>query len=207
MEFQNKKIEIDTWYLIDFSFFFFLIFKGSKFASEINGNDSEKTKNIVQDKTEVSKRRIIDSDNSLNDSIKNMNEIENTLNELCNEIGSQREESNAFQVLMNRSKPIQYKLLPQQSVENIECKEKLDDIKQLKSKRKEKLIALAAKKGYSKKKIIEVEEGERIEKRIENRMRFFKSDVTDDVTHNKNESIELSLKNKQQSGNLLNYFR
>ncbi|XP_050460172.1 uncharacterized protein LOC126856044 isoform X2 [Cataglyphis hispanica] len=126
---------------------------------------------------------------------------------LCNEVGSQREESNAFQVLMNRSKPIQYKELSPQSIEDIENKEKLDDIKELRSRHKEKLIALADKKGYSKRKIAEMEEGERIEKNIENRMRFFKSDVTDDIAHKRNDSIGLSIKNnKQQSGNLLDYF-
>ncbi|XP_070152901.1 enhanced level of genomic instability 1 isoform X3 [Polyergus mexicanus] len=126
---------------------------------------------------------------------------------LCNEVDSRREESNAFQVLMNRSKPIQYKELPQQSIEDIENKKKLDDVKELRSRHKEKLIVLADKKGYLKRKIAEMEEGERIEKNIENRMRFFKSDVTDDITCKRNDSIGLSIKNnKQQSGNLLDYF-
>lgn len=164
---------------------------------------------MPQNRKELSEQIIIDLDNASSDNTKNINEVENVSNvELCNEVGSQREESNAFQVLMNRNKPIQYKELTQQSIEDIENKEKLDDIKELKSRHKEKLIALADKKGYSKRKIAEMEEGERIEKNIENRMRFFKSDVTDDIAHKSNDSIGLSIKNnKQQSGNLLDYFR
>lgn len=163
---------------------------------------------MAQNRKELSEQFIIDLDTS-NDSTKNINEAKNVSNiELCNEVDSQREESNAFQVLMNRSKPIQYKELPQQSIEDIENKKKLDDVKELRSRHKEKLIVLADKKGYSKRKIAEMEEGERIEKNIENRMRFFKSDVTDDITHKRNDSIGLSIKNnKQQSGNLLDYFR
>ncbi|XP_072748662.1 uncharacterized protein Elg1 [Anoplolepis gracilipes] len=180
--------------------------KGSKLALEINGNRSEKPKYTAQNK-ELREEIIVDSDNSFSDGMNNINKAENALNELCNEIGSQRDESNAFQVLMNRSKPIQYKLLSQQPMENIENKEKLVDTKELRSRHKEKLIALADKKGYSKRKIAEMEEGEKIEKDIENRMRFFKSDVTSDNTHKKDSSIGLSIKNnKQQSGNLLDYF-
>lgn len=145
-------------------------------------------------------------ENSVNNSANDINEIEDV--GLCSVIGSQREESNAFQLLMNRGKPIQYKLLPQQSMEDIKCKEKLDNIKDLRVKHKEKMIALADKKGYSKKKIAEMEEGERIEKNIENRMKFFKSNITDDSTPKRDDNIELSIKNsKQQSGNLLDYFR
>ncbi|KMQ92272.1 atpase family aaa domain-containing protein 5, partial [Lasius niger] len=180
--------------------------KDPKLAVEINRNQSEEAK-FAQNEKELSEEVIVDSGNSSDDSLKNVNEAGNASNsELCNEIGSQREESNAFQVLMNRSKPIQYKLLPPQSMEEVENKEKLD-IKELKSGYKEKLIALADKKGYSKRKIAEVEEGEKIEKNIENRMRFFKSDITGDIAHKKDDSIGLSIKNnKQHCGNLLNYF-
>ncbi|KAM0737079.1 Enhanced level of genomic instability 1 [Formica fusca] len=182
-------------------------FRKAPKPTEINGNQSEKTKYMAQNRKELSEQFIIDLDTS-NDSTKNINEAKNVSNvELHNEVDSQREESNAFQVLMNRSKPIQYKELPQQSIEDIENKKKLDDVKELRSRHKEKLIVLADKKGYSKRKIAEMEEGERIEKNIENRMRFFKSDVTDDITHKRNDSIGLSIKNnKQQSGNLLDYF-
>jgi len=111
-------------------------------------------KNILQDKTEFNEQIIIDSNGSSTDNTKNINDRNLSNVEFCDEIDSQREESNAFQVLMNRSKPIQYKVLPQQSTEDVECKQKaLDEAKELKSKYKEKLIALADKKGYLKKKI------------------------------------------------------
>lgn len=183
----------------------FLTFKDPKLATEIShGNQSENAKYILQNNKEPNEQIIVDLDNSINDSTNNISEAENALNAgLCNIIGSQREESNAFQLLMNHSKPLQYKLLPQQSVE-----EKFDNIKDLRSKHKEKLMALADKKGYSKKKIAEMEEGEKIEKNIENRMRFFKRNIADDSVPKRNDNIELSIKNnKQQSGNLLDYFR
>lgn len=126
-----------------------------------------------------------------------------------NDIGTQREESNAFQVLMKRAKPLQYKSSPQQLVEMFESKEKLEDVKELKSKRKEKLIALADKRGYSKRKIAETEEGQKIERNIENRIRIFKSDnKAQAAIKDKDDNSELSIKNnKQLSGNLLDYFR
>lgn len=166
----------------------------------MDGNQSEETKNVTQEK-ELSEQIVIDLDNSSNNSV-NSNETESNL-EFHNEIGSQREESNAFQVLMSRSKPIQYK--SPQPIEDIERKKKSNDTKELKSKCKEKLIALADTKGYSKRKMAEIEEGERIEKNIENRIRFFKGESKDNV-HKKDDSFELSIKNKQ-SGNLLDYFR
>jgi len=169
---------------------------------EINGNQSEEIKTISQ---EQGLNEHVNLDYSSNNSINLNAEIESNI-EFYNEIGSQREESNAFQVLMSRSKPIQYKLPPQQPLEDIESKEKSDYVKELKSKCKEKLIALADKKGYSKRKMVEIEEGERIEKNIENRMKFFKSDSKDTI-HKKDSSFELSIKTNKQSGNLLDYFR
>lgn len=181
--------------------------KDSKLIAEINGNHAEEAKFTQNEKEFI--EEIVDSDCSIDEDMRNINlETGNASNaEFCNEIGSQREESNAFQVLMNRGKPIQYKSPPQQSMEDVEClKEKLD-VKELKSRHKERLIALADKKGYSKRKIAEMEEGEKIEKNIENRMRYFKSDTMGDITYKKDDGIGLSIKNnKQQSGNLLNYF-
>jgi len=171
---------------------------------EINGNQSEEIRTISQEQ-ELNEQHI-NLDYSSNNSIINLNaEIESNI-EFYNEIGSQREESNAFQVLMSHSKSIQYKL-PPQSIEDIESKEKSDYVKELKSKCKEKLIALADKKGYSKRKMVEIEEGERIEKNIENRMKFFKSESKDSTIHKKDGNIELSIKTNKQSGNLLDYFR
>jgi len=169
---------------------------------EINGNQSEEIRIISQELNE----QHVNLDYSSNNRINLNAEIESNI-EFHNEIGSQREESNAFQVLMSRSKPIQYKLPPQQPIEDIESKEKSDYVKELKSKCKEKLIALADKKGYSKRKMMEIEEGEKIEKNIENRMKFFKSESKDNIIHKKDSSFELSIKTNKQSGNLLDYFR
>lgn len=188
-----------------------LFFKNSSLTAEINreNSQSKEMKNVLREhETELNEQVIVDLNNFRTDNIKNVSDDGLPNIELCNEIGSQREESNAFQVLMNRSKPIQYKVLPQQSVEDVQCNKKLDEAKELKSKCKEKLIALADKRGYSKRKIAEIEEGEKIEKNIEDRIRFFKNkDKNDDVTNEKDDDIGLSIKNKQVSGNLLNYFR
>lgn len=167
-------------------------------------NQSEETRNISQEK-ELNEQ-IVDLDDSSNNSVNYNNETESNA-EFHNEIGSQREESNAFQVLMSRSKPIQYKLPLQQPIEDTESKEKANNTKELRSKCKEKLIALADKKGYSKRKMAEIEEGEKIEKNIENRIRFFKGESKDNVVQKKDNSFELSIKNNKQSGNLLDYFR
>ncbi|XP_012543644.1 ATPase family AAA domain-containing protein 5 [Monomorium pharaonis] len=174
--------------------------KHSKRTVKTNGNQSEETDNISQEK-ELNEQIIVDFDNSSNGVI-NCNDESNV--EFHNEIGSQREESNAFQILMSRSKPIQYKS-PQQSTEGIESTEKLDYVKEFKLKCKEKLIVLADKKGYSKKKIAEMEEDEKIERNIENRMRFFKVESKSNGIHKKDHSFDLPIKNKHSS-NLLDYF-
>lgn len=181
----------------------FLIFKHSKFAVKMDENQSEETRNILQEK-ELNEQIVADTNNSPDNSIINFNDetVKSDI-EFHNEIGSQREESNAFQVLMSRSKPIQYKLPP---IEDIESKEKSDYAKELRSKCKEKLITMADKKGYSKRKITEMEESEKIEKNIQNRMRFFKGESKNNI-QKKDNSFEVSIKNTKQSGNLLNYFR
>jgi len=170
---------------------------------EINRNQSEETKNISQER-KLNNQIVMNLNGSLNDNVNSKHETESNI-EFYDEIDSQRRESNAFQVLMSHSKPIQYKSLPQQSIEDSENKEK-SDLKEFRSRCKEKLIALADKKGYSKKKIAEMEEGERIEKNIENRIRFFKGENKSNI-YEKDNSFELSIKTNKQSGNLLDYFR
>lgn len=165
-------------------------------------NQSEETRNISQEK-ELNEQIGVNTNSFPDNSIINLNDETKSDIEFHDEIGSQREESNAFQVLMNRSKPIQYKL---PSIEDIENKEK-SDVKELRSKCKEKLITLADKKGYSKRKIAEIEEGEKIEKNIQNRMRFFKGESKNNIIQKKDSSFEVSIKTTKQSGNLLNYFR
>jgi len=171
----------------------------------MNRSHLTKIKNVLQDKKKLNVPIIIDLDNNSNDTKdfddENVSEIYDIES---HDTGSQREESNAFQVLMNRNKPIQYKSVLSEPIEE-ELKEKIIE---LKSKRKEKLMILADKKGYSKRKLAELEEAERIEKNIEDRMKFFKDNSKNDVIHKKDDNIELSLRNnKQVSGNLLHYFR
>lgn len=176
----------------------------------VNEDKSGEIKTILRDVLDKnradkndSSKYIVDLDSS-SDNARNVDSTSVSNVTFHDDSGSQREESNAFQVLMNRTKPIQYKSLPQQTVEDTECKEIADDAKEIRSKRKETLIALADKKGYSKRKFIETEEGERIEKNIESRMRFFKGSSCNE----RDDTAGAAMKNhRQSSGNLLNYFR
>ncbi|KAG5314528.1 ATAD5 protein, partial [Pseudoatta argentina] len=174
--------------------------KRSKSTVEINRNHSKETGNISQEQ-KLNNQIVMNLNGSLNDNVNSKDETESSI-EFHDEVDSQRKESNAFQVLMSRSKPIQYKSPPQQPIEDSENKEKS---KEFRSRCKEKLIALADKKGYSRKKIAEMEEGEKIEKNIENRIRFFKGENKSNILE-KDNSFELSIKTNKQSGNLLNYF-
>ncbi|XP_017759978.1 PREDICTED: ATPase family AAA domain-containing protein 5 [Eufriesea mexicana] len=155
-------------------------------------------------KKELSKKTNINKNVSINNTLENKEMIDSI--ELIDidsndKIENIREESNAFQILMSRNKtgqcisPIK---LPQKEEINIkkseECKEKLKHSK-------EKLVALADKKGYSKRKLIEMEEGEKIEQMIQNRIKFFKGE------DKKDNSISTTVLNhKQPAGSLLNYF-
>lgn len=113
------------------------------------------------------------------------------------------EESNVFQILMNRNKPVQQasptKLSPQSEERNAA---KSEEYKEKLKRCKERLVALADKKGYSKKKLAEVEEEERIEQTIQNRIKTFTAEGKKD--HSMNTTV---LSQKQPSGSLLNYFR
>ncbi|XP_070524431.1 enhanced level of genomic instability 1 isoform X2 [Cardiocondyla obscurior] len=181
--------------------------KHSKLTMKMNGSQTEKIRNNSQNE-ELNEKNVIDViSSSKNNNIIDFNDEAASNIDIHDEIDSQREESNAFQVLMSRNRPIQYKSPPQQYTEDFENnKEKLDHVKEYKAKCKEKLTALADKKGYSKRKAAEIEEGEKIEKNIENRIRFFKSENKNNIMHKKDNSFEISMKNTKQSGNLLNYF-
>ncbi|XP_066602918.1 enhanced level of genomic instability 1 [Prorops nasuta] len=106
-------------------------------------------------------------------------------------------ESNAFQILMTQSKPIHY---IEQNCSPIKSSEELFEVqKKLKSCR-EKLTSLADKKGYSKRKLAELNEGNKIEKAIENRIKAYKVD-------NKRNNLESPVNNQKHSScSLLNYF-
>ena len=112
------------------------------------------------------------------------------------------EVSNVFQILMNRNKPVQQasptRLSPQSDERNVA---KSEEYKEKLKRTNEKLVALADKKGYSKKKLVEVEEAERIEQTIQNRIKTFTAEGKKDG--NMNTTV---LCQKQPSGSLLNYF-
>lgn len=167
-----------------------------------SGSGNVHDMNSITGENKLDEQIVVDLIASSNDTpMKNIHDKSLLSAKFCDDVGSQREESNAFQVLMNRSRPVQYKS-PPQTTEDTECNEKSDAVKELRSKHKDRLIALADKKGYSKRKLADAEEGARIEKNIENRLKLFKSD------NGKVDSTELSVKNnKQLSGSLLNYFR
>lgn len=123
------------------------------------------------------------------------------INIVSNEVES-REESNAFQILMNRNKvshcvsPV--KLFPQnEEATNKKAEEYREKLK----RSKEKLIALADKKGYSKRKLAEMEEAEKIEQIIQSRVKLFKGE------EKKNNASTTVLNHKHSPGSLLNYFR
>ncbi|XP_076632832.1 enhanced level of genomic instability 1 isoform X1 [Colletes latitarsis] len=112
-------------------------------------------------------------------------------------------ESNAFQIIMSRNnKSIQQtpqiRVLSQNKEidagNSEEYKEKL-------KRSKEKLIALADKKGYSKRKLFELEESEKVERIIQNRIKAFKKEEKKDNVRS------TVLSQRQPQGNLLNYFR
>ncbi|XP_078037453.1 enhanced level of genomic instability 1 [Augochlora pura] len=109
-----------------------------------------------------------------------------------------REESNAFQILMNRKKQV-HSLSPKKHAQTDEAKSEEYKIKLKQTK--EKLVTLADKKGYSKRKLTEIEEGEKIECTIQNRIKFFKKDAT----RESNEEATV-VSQSQSCSNLLNYF-
>lgn len=112
------------------------------------------------------------------------------------------EGSNAFQILMSRTKPTQIspkKLVPQNEETNAK---KSEEYREKLKRSKERLTILADKKGYSKRKLSEIEEGEKIEEIIQNRIKAFKVEGKKD--DNMNATV---LSQKQPPGSLLNYFR
>lgn len=103
---------------------------------------------------------------------------------------------------MSRTKPTQIspkKLVPQNEETNAK---KSEEYREKLKRSKERLTILADKKGYSKRKLSEIEEGEKIEEIIQNRIKAFKVEGKKD--DNMNATV---LSQKQPPGSLLNYFR
>lgn len=116
---------------------------------------------------------------------------------------SSQDESNAFQILMSRNKPSQNISLTKLFPQNEElCSRKSEEQKEKLKRSKEKLVALADKKGYSKRKLVEMEESDKIERTIQDRIKLFKGE------EKKDSCVSATILNqKQPSGSLLNYFR
>ncbi|CAG5093496.1 Similar to ATAD5: ATPase family AAA domain-containing protein 5 (Homo sapiens) [Cotesia congregata] len=95
-----------------------------------------------------------------------------------------REEPNAFHVLMTRNKPGKIICTKKSTDEGEEDQLEIKNSQDLKSKlkqNKEKLITLADKKGYTKRKLREKEEEEIIEKQVENRIKMFKGNSSNNI--------------------------
>lgn len=155
---------------------------------EVNINKSS----CISKNIKVKGRKIIDEEESID--IDSNDEIEN----------DKAVSPNAFAILMGHNKSlapcfVQMKQLsPPEAEGNVkrsaEYKEKLIGIK-------EKLEALADKRGYSKRKVAEMEESEQIEEMIKDRLKLFKGEKKKD-----NSTITSSLNQKQSAGTLFNYF-
>lgn len=170
------------------------------------GNVKTRSSSNKKYRKELSNKTNISEDVSIDSTLKSrevIDDIEVVTIDSNNEIENSREESNAFQILMNRNKVVQYaspiKVLPQNEEVN---SRKSEEYREKLKRSKEKLIALADKKGYSKRKLAEMEEGEKIEQIIQNRIKLFKGEEKKDS----NMSTTI-LNHKQSGGSLLNYFR
>ncbi|XP_043281457.1 ATPase family AAA domain-containing protein 5 [Venturia canescens] len=111
----------------------------------------------------------------------NKHQNRNSENSLAEINQCEREESNAFQVLMTRKKPVSYKSPPVPTLEEERKQEEtIEEAKNKLKKNRKKLITMADKKGYTKRKINEIEEAEKIEKRLEKRAKIFKQISVDE---------------------------
>ncbi|XP_060815268.1 ATPase family AAA domain-containing protein 5 [Bombus pascuorum] len=169
------------------------------------GNVKTRSSSNKKYRKELSNKTNISEDISMDSTLKSrevIDDIEVVTIDSNNEIENSREESNAFQILMNRNKVLQYvspiKVLPQNEEVN---SRKSEEYREKLKRSKEKLIALADKKGYSKRKLAEMEEGEKIEQIIQNRIKLLKGEERKDS----NTSTTI-LNHKQSGGSLLNYF-
>nr|XP_033336733.1 ATPase family AAA domain-containing protein 5 [Megalopta genalis] len=163
--------------------------------SENSVKNNRKTKKTLKDKEGTK------SDTSVCNTVKNKEpEVINLIN-ISDSEDDNHEESNAFQILMNRKKQV-HSLSPTKPAQTDEADIKKSGEYKIKLKQtKEKLIALADKKGYSKQKLAEIEEGEKIERIIQKRIKLFKKDTT------KDSNGEATIFTQSQScGSLLNYF-
>ncbi|XP_076242748.1 enhanced level of genomic instability 1 isoform X2 [Calliopsis andreniformis] len=174
--------------------------KGKQNKKNHLGNSVDETKN---------NKRKLGNPNNINSSMntKNMCKDEEDFVDLVSDDSNDKdrnncEGSNAFQILMSRNKVTQQISPTKLTVPNEEVNiKKSEESKERLRRSKEKLIALADKKGYSKRKLEELEEGERVEQIIQNRIKILKMEGK----KNDNENTPV-LSQKQPPGSLLNYF-
>ncbi|XP_076749848.1 enhanced level of genomic instability 1 [Xylocopa sonorina] len=166
-----------------------------KMKRKVKNNNIETYSNGNKCKKKLSNKVNSNKDVSINSIVKKK-EITNHI-ELINvdsDNDNDREQSNAFQILMGHTKPIQCvsptKIIPQSEEANLkkscEYKEKLKRSKE---------------KSHSKKKLVDAEESEKIEQSKQNHIKLFKGQEKKD-----NGTGEAALNYKQQTGTLLNYF-
>ncbi|XP_017890426.1 ATPase family AAA domain-containing protein 5 isoform X2 [Ceratina calcarata] len=179
----------------------------SEDCPKVCSETDKRLKKELIDKLDVSR----DSRTSGNSKVKDKKMIDDDTMELINvdpndegESGKDECSSNAFAILMGHNKPVaqcpaaQTKFSPPDAKADAkrseECREKL-------KRTKERLEALADKRGRSKRKVAEMEESEKIEEMIKDRLKLFKGEKKKD-----NGAITTNLSQKQSAGTLLNYF-
>lgn len=118
------------------------------------------------------------------------------------ELVSQHKESNAFHVLMNRNKTVNYISPVHSLLKNDVFSESVKNESNTKLKQcKSKVLAFVNKKNYSKRKVREMEEGDKMEEILEKRMKLF----TDHTNIHNNNSVIINDQNNT-SNNLLQFF-
>ncbi|XP_053596829.1 ATPase family AAA domain-containing protein 5 [Microplitis demolitor] len=155
--------------------------KRSNSSNKMNNNSDINDSKIDLDSSDEC---IFDVDKKKKSSNNKIITLENKKNNSpTDELTNGREESNAFHVLMTRNKSVKVNSTKRSSEEGKEDSSEIKNSQEIKNKlkqNKEKLITLADKKGYTKRKIREREEEEKIEKQIENRIKMFKGNNSSD---------------------------
>ncbi|XP_053981317.1 ATPase family AAA domain-containing protein 5 isoform X1 [Hylaeus volcanicus] len=144
------------------------------------------------------------TDTSLNSSFKNKDDTDD-LDLLIidsddpNEQEDCLEESNAFKIIMSSNKPMQRISPTKLPSPTDETTRNTEEYRKKIKRSKERLIALADKKGYSKRKLSEIEEGEKVDRIIQNRIKAFKMGE-------KKDNVSTPVLTQRQPHGILNYF-
>ncbi|KAG8038902.1 hypothetical protein G9C98_003209 [Cotesia typhae] len=155
--------------------------KRSNSSYNINNNCETNDKKVDLDTTDECIFDV-DVEKKFNNKI---NKIENRQhNSTTDEQVNGKEGPNAFHLLMTRNKPGKIVCTKKSTDEAEEDQIEIKNSQELKNKlkqNKEKLITLADKKGYTKRKLCEKEEEEIIEKQVENRVKMFKGNSSNSL--------------------------